>query len=163
MSASRKREELGLELREPGCRFGEMHLSRLEACQSVFDSTKEVGRRYDHSSADVAEHQQIFVPAHEIICLPGDRKTETIGGHGAGDRDKFPARREDGAYLDDRPGSADDGDPLDFEEQRRIGKVGDRDDGACRKIVAQEVMAHLGEGFMVNRVGDENGHRHHVG
>ena len=56
-----------------------------------------------------------------------------------------------------------DGDALHFDQQFRAGEAGDGDQGAGREVVAEDLAAQLGEAVAEPRVGDEHGHRDHVG
>ena len=62
-----------------------------------------------------------------------------------------------------RSGQAADGDALHFDQHSRPGQAGDRDQGAGREIVAEDFAAQLGEAVAQPGVGDEHGHRDHVG
>src|ERR1700728_180228 len=58
---------------------------------------------------------------------------------------------------------SDDGDALDFDEHAGMREPGYGDERARGEIVAEDVAADFGEVRAAADIGDEHGHRHHVG
>ena len=57
----------------------------------------------------------------------------------------------------------DDANPLNFHKQLGAREPGNGDQCTRRKVIAQDFLAQLGEAIAIARIGDEDGHRHHIG